>query len=286
MIARQHETQLAKSITKIDNLTFLARAGQKAVFRGVHEIHGDVVVKLYLSGDIDQRAIREMEILKAHSFEQVPAIFDFGRTTAENESCYYLIERFVQGTNLREKLMLGSLLPVINVISLMRQLLDIIVSLESKRIVHRDIKPENIMVDNSEGIWLIDFGIARDLNAVSLTDTYAQMGPATPGYASPEQFLNAKSKVDSRADLFSIGVVAHECLSGVHPFLKDARSKDEVFHHTLNRSPDLLDIIGDTEKQMAGFVRTLLATQVSRRPPNAVTARRWFRSAVSSMQGV
>jgi eukaryotic-like serine/threonine-protein kinase len=85
--------------------------------------------------------------------------------------------------------------------------------------VHRDVKPENIMQDSAGDFWLLDFGIARHLDLSSLTASGLPYGKMTLGYAPPEQCRNFKREIDSRADLFALGVTMHECATGKNGFL-------------------------------------------------------------------
>jgi serine/threonine-protein kinase len=107
--------------------------------------------------------------------------------------------------------------------------------LEDMNIVHRDIKPENNIVSDDGKAYFLDFGIDSMLGAPSLTATEALAGPHTPGYAAPERFNNLKSDIDSRADLFSIGVATYERLSGKNPFREGATSQLGILQHY--RSP-------------------------------------------------
>jgi serine/threonine protein kinase len=91
---------------------------------------------------------------------------------------------------------------------------------ETVQIVHRDVKPDNIMCDGEGNFWLLDFGIARHLELSSLTPTASPFGKMTLGYAPPEQCRNVKGDIDSRADLFALGVTLHECATGRNGFFE------------------------------------------------------------------
>lgn len=105
-----------------------------------------------------------------------------------------------------------------DVVVLMLQLLVGIEALDDQHLVHRDIKPENIVFDEDDRAVLLDLGIALHLDEERLTGP-DQLGPRTPAYAAPEQFeVRRLSSIDFRTDLFLLGVVAFQILTGVHPF--------------------------------------------------------------------
>jgi serine/threonine-protein kinase len=158
--------------------------------------------------------------------------------------------------------------------------------LEEKNIVHRDIKPENIIVSVDGKVYFLDFGIARILGVPSLTKTEALVGPHTPGYAAPEQFNNLKSDIDSRADLFSIGVVTYECLSGKNPFSEGATSHLDILQRTETITPVSFKIPGDTQQQFMGLLSSLMGKFPSRRPKDATQALNWLSAAKSTFQNV
>lgn len=169
---------------------------------------------------------------------------------------------------------------------LTEQLLRVIVEMEKRQIVHRDIKPENIIRAN-DGRWcLIDFGIARALNKNSLTYTEAKMGPHTPGYGAPELFQYAKHDIDSRADLFSLGVVVFEAVTGKHPFIRgDEMDLNEVWYNTVTITPQSVVVEGDVDMQFMGLLQTFMQKHVTRRPETAQKAYEWFESVKSYIEG-
>jgi len=118
----------------------------------------------------------------------------------------------------------------------------------------------------------------------SLTKTDALIGPHTPGYAAPEQFNNLKKDIDSRADLFSIGVVTYECLSGFNPFSEGAISHFDILQRTETVTPLSFQIYGDTQQQFMGLLSSLMGKYPSRRPQNANQALNWLNGAKYTFQ--
>jgi serine/threonine-protein kinase len=188
--------------------------GQKIVFVVVHPKFGECVLKVgyYSSRSGLERIQREVAILRGISSEYFPRNFDFEVIDGER---YLILEELLQGETLAKSMDKYSLEAAIALIAELVVALNI---LWAKRIVHRDVKPQNIIVTD-KGARVIDLGIARLLDATSLTDTMAPFGPRTPYYASPEQIENRKRDIDCRSDQFNLGIIlAQLILKGVHPF--------------------------------------------------------------------
>jgi eukaryotic-like serine/threonine-protein kinase len=275
--------QLHKQFPQLENITNLKTGGQKIVYNAVHTKHGDIVLKIVLHGGNDPRILREIELIKNNSFPNVPSIYEVGTVDFNNSSFIYIFEQRITGTDLRAVLDIKDKLPLTVVLNFLSNMLNTVVKLEEQGIVHRDIKPDNILCDDQENYWLLDFGIARDLKNVSLTATSLNFGPHTAGYAAPEQYRNLKRLIDSRTDLFSIGVVAYEMLHGFNPFTKGANSIIDVYMKTESFVEDPLAIPGDKNNELAGFIQTLMQKNHTFRPPTAKMALSWFKEVMKTL---
>jgi serine/threonine protein kinase len=129
--------------------------------------------------------------------------------------CYS--ESWIDGQTLRDILQQHAPISITDTVRLADEMAQAIGELEVNEIVHRDVKPGNIMRRMSDGHWvLLDLGICLDLADTSITG--GGIGPHTPAYCSPEQLdPNRKNEVDTRSDMFSLGVVLYEASTGVHP---------------------------------------------------------------------
>jgi serine/threonine protein kinase len=138
--------------------------------------------------------------------------YDFG----EEEGLAYMAMEFLEGTELRERLKDGAL-PAVEAVEIARQIADGLSFAHERGVVHRDIKPGNIMVVGRGQAKIMDFGIARMRSNDNKTSTGVVLG--TPKYMSPEQA--AGEPVDHRSDIFSLGIVFYEMLTGVRLFAGD-----------------------------------------------------------------
>lgn len=269
------EREIEELIQGVSDVTPLKQGGQKAVYRATHTDFGAVVVKVLLDAQADERVRREVEIAMAGCFPHVPRMHTWGEADLRGVAYLYVVEQFISGGDLRQALSDGPL-TIGQVLVLIGDLLDTVSVMEERGVVHRDIKPENIVVGEDNHFWLLDFGIARDLRRTSLTATAAHFGPHTAGYSAPEQFRNMKKRIDSKCDLFSLGVVAHECLTGNHPFAANARDYLDVLRKTEDLAIAPLVIEEDPTDELARFILILMDRFPSRRPPSAAFARQWF----------
>ena len=263
---------------EFEKIELMARGGQKIVFDGVHNSYGETVIKLYFQLN-DPRSLREIQIERDLNLSMVPKIYETGTIEYEGTETLYIIEQKVKGTELRKVLESGKRFSLEEAVTFLEQGLEFIACIENKGIVHRDIKPENIIRADDGRIFFLDFGIARILGADSLTRTGAMMGPHTPGYAAPEQFNNLKKEIDSRADIFSLGVVTYECITGKNPFREGSINALEVLQKTETITPVQYSIKGDTQSQYMALLGAMMGKYPSRRPRTAKQAIDWLKVA-------
>ena len=159
--------------------------------------------------EVKARFFREAEAAGKLSHPNIVTVYDIG----EEHDIAYMAMELLEGTELTPFCRPGELLPVEEVIDIMAAVADALAYAHQQGVVHRDIKPANIMRLQNGAIRVTDFGIARVIDKTK-TKTGIVMG--TPSYMSPEQV--AGKKVDGRSDLFSLGIVFYEMLTGQKPF--------------------------------------------------------------------
>ena len=159
-----------------------------------------------------ERFHNEARIARQLSHPNIVRVHDIGVA----DDAFYISMEYVQGKSLRgalDDLMPGDRLPVLAALRIMDQLCAAL-EYAHQRTIHRDIKPENVMILDDDSVKLMDFGISKLMSSTSLTTTSVVMG--TPHYMSPEQHKDSAS-VDARSDIFSLGVMLYEILSGNVP---------------------------------------------------------------------
>lgn len=155
---------------------------------------------------------------------------------AQSGTHLYLVSEYVDGRNLHQLLSAEGQMKIRHALEITRDVALGLAHAHSQGFVHRDLKPENIMVRNADGrVKVLDFGIAKDLNA---SDALTQFGHylGTPAYSAPEQVRGRL--VDGRSDIFSLGVILYELLSGKTAF--EGRESTEILRATLEDHPEPL----------------------------------------------
>src|SRR5215216_4674693 len=160
-----------------------------------------------------ERFRREAKNAASLSHPNIVSIYDRG----EAEGTYYIAMEYIEGRTLKDLIVSRGPLPVERAVSYARQILGAVRFAHRKGIVHRDIKPHNVLVDTDGRLKVTDFGIAR-AGASQMTEAGSIIGTAQ--YLSPEQARG--SPVDQRSDLYSVGIVLYELLTGKVPFTGDA----------------------------------------------------------------
>jgi serine/threonine protein kinase len=155
---------------------------------------------------------QEARIIAKLEHPHILPVFDYG----ESEGVSYFVMRYMDAGTLKEKMIEGRPLPLSDIDRLFTQLAEALSYAHSRGIIHRDLKPANVLIDSHGNVFLTDFGIAKLLESASprLTQTDAIMG--TPAYISPEQAQG--HPVDQRSDIYSLGIILYEMVTGSVPF--------------------------------------------------------------------
>lgn len=228
------------------------------------DLDGDVQSKI---DTVRARVEREIAIMRKINSPNIVRMGDLELTpvTFHEQSLLYYSEEWVEGESL-SMILRDSKLPVCEALKLCTDITQAIYELWSLNKVHRDIKPQNIMRQHSDGTYiLLNLGLALDLEDKSLTQ-YGYV-PGTKTYFSPEQLdINHKRDIDFRSDLFSLGIVLYQSLTGVHPFYKYGMSDQELFSRIITQQiipPSAID--ANISPSVSSMVCRLLSKQPSGR---------------------
>lgn len=262
----------------------LTPGGQKSVFAGTHIDDGDVVLKIFHPSAEIERALREVQAVSQINSSRVPRILEVGTKSSTTGDIIWFREEFIEGETLRDKFNQNQLTEP-EILRLGLHILQALSSAEQARIVHRDVKPENIIVSPTDSFWLLDFGIARHLDQLSLTATALSFGLGTAGYAPPEQFRNLKPDIDSRSDIFALGVTLYEAIEGFNPFHSGARDVGEILHRTETIPLPPINKHIDSQNEFGQLILAMTRIQPNHRLENATEALNWMEE-ICNREGI
>ncbi|HUT29121.1 MAG TPA: serine/threonine-protein kinase [Sedimentisphaerales bacterium] len=268
--------ELAEQFPQLEILQLLGQGGMGAVYKATQTALDRPVALKILPPHIGQdpafaeRFTREARAMAKLNHPHIVSVYDFGNTT---EGLYYFVMEFVDGADLRHVIRSREISPK-EALAIVPQICDALQYAHEEGIVHRDIKPENVLLDKKGRVKIADFGLAKLLDRpptpYTLTDPAQRMG--TPHYMAPEQ-IEHPHDVDHRADIYSLGVVFYEMLTGELPLGRfpppsrkvhiDVRL-DEVVLKTLEKEPE-------RRYQQASQVKTDVET-ISSSPKSAGAA--------------
>jgi len=222
--------ELSALFPQLEILELLGRGGMGAVFKARQKnLDRFVALKILTidpteEGAFGDRFQREAKALAKLNHPNIVSVFDFGVI----DGLYYFLMEYVDGANLRALMQSGEMKPEA-ALALIPSFCDALQYAHDEGVVHRDIKPENVLVDKKGRVKIADFGLAKLLGQDSadhaLTRTGMYLG--TPRYMAPEQ-IDRPESVDHRADIYSLGVVFYEMLTGEVPMGRFALPSEKV----------------------------------------------------------
>jgi serine/threonine-protein kinase len=194
--------------------------------------------------EYEGRFYQEAKAAGRLSHPNIVTIFDVGKSG----DVAYIAMEFLQGKELRDILNDGEKLPVEQILNIVYQVSLGIAYAHENGIVHRDVKPSNIMVGSDGHVKITDFGIARMESSSVRTQTGMVLG--SPKYMSPEQVVG--KLIDQRSDIFSLGVVLYEMLTGKPPFVGE--NVNAIMYQTLNSIPPPPGSVNQSVPDMLNFI--------------------------------
>ena len=293
---------LARLFPQLDIVELIGRGGMGAVYKvRQKELDRMAALKILPPGigqdsGFAERFAREAKALAKLNHQGVVTIYDFGRA----DGLYFFLMELVDGVNLKQLLDRGRVSPR-EALAIVPQICDALQFAHDQGIVHRDIKPENILLDRRGRVKVADFGLARivasdgpPINQTSaagpeaaalgfaLTEGGKILG--TPAYMAPEQMEHPEA-VDHRADIYALGMVFYQMLTGqlpAQPIEPPSRKVqidvrlDEVVLRALEKNPE-------TRYQSASILKTQVET-IAATPSNPVAAQTHFKPSITNMK--
>ena len=236
-------------------LQLLGEGGMGAVYKAMdRELDRPVALKLIrpqLASNPSILARFKQELLLAHqvTHKNVIRIYDFG----DADGVKFITMEFVEGQDLRALILERKKFPPEEAVEIIQQVCRALEAAHSVGVIHRDLKPQNIMRDQTGRILVMDFGLARTVQGDGMTQTGALVG--TMEYMSPEQAL-AKD-LDQRSDLFTVGLILYELLTGVTPFRAES-AVASLIKRNQERAIPVSDHDGTTPRALSNIVSKCL----------------------------
>jgi serine/threonine protein kinase/tetratricopeptide (TPR) repeat protein len=209
-----------------------------------------------------ERFRSELRLARTVSHRNVCRMHDLGRE--EGTGTYFITMEYVPGEDLKSLIRSIGALPVGKAVMIARQTAEGLAEAHRLGVIHRDLKPQNIMIDREGGVRIMDFGIARSVRAKGLTGAGMMIG--TPEYMSPEQVDGREA--DARSDIYALGVVLFEMLTGRLPFSGDTPLAVAVKQKS-EPPPDLRKIAPQIPEELAKIVATCLKKEKGERYQSA-----------------
>lgn len=261
----------------------IADGGMASVYRAVDErLERTVAIKIMHTQlatgphreQFVERFRREAQSAAAIANPHIVQVYD----TGEFNGLDFLVMEYVHGVNLRHEMNRQVTFPVREALRLVMETLDGLAAAHRAGVVHRDIKPENILINDRGHVQITDFGLAKAASQATLSATGMLLG--TAAYLAPEMIEN--NDATAQGDLYAVGIMAWEMLTGQVPFVSD-NPVTLVFKHVHEDVPSVAVHCPGIDPAVAGFVAHLTARKVEDRPADAGVALEELRQLAATL---
>src|SRR4051812_44334648 len=241
----------------------IGSGGMGMVFRARDPVSGETVAIKVIAGDqsqVTERFAREIGVLAALSHPGIVRYISHGVTGAGE---LFLAMEWVEGETVKARLQRGPL-AASEAVGLATRVAGALGAAHTRGVVHRDLKPSNLFLPGGrvDQVKVLDFGIAQREGRTQLTQTGMMIG--TPGYMAPEQ-ARASGQIDARADVFALGCVLFQCLTGAPPF--DGDTAAAILAKILfGTAPRVSELWPDAPNNLDALVAQMLANEPALRP--------------------
>lgn len=271
------ETFINRQINGYTLLEVIGRGAHGAVFRAQHDESGRIVaIKVITASqaadpDLQRRFRGEADIIARLQHPHIMPLYDYWH----DESGAWMVTHYCAGGSLRASVEQGPWPPE-QVLLLLDQLAGALMAAHRAQVVHRDIKPDNILFDEDGRAYLSDFGVARQLNANSLTGKSVIVG--TPAYYAPEQVLTGL--VTPQTDIYALGLTLYETLCGHNPIISIRGQLRQMVAITQLPLPPLHEQMPGIPLSLSIVIQRATAKQPEARYADALLFAEAFREAL------
>jgi len=251
----------------------IGRGGMGAVFRAVNErIRKPVALKILYRGwdtgsESEQRFLREARVASSLGHPNIVEVFDLGHL---DDGKPFQVMELLEGQSLAQRIQAEGALPEEDALDISEQILSALEAAHERGVIHRDLKPENVYLIERRGVTiakLLDFGVSKSISDQTMSLTMTGVVIGTPYYLSPEQARGDRN-IDHRADLWSMGVLMYESLTGVLPF--NADNYEQLLRKILTSRPvPPSKFQARLNPSVEAVVMRALSSQRSERPSSA-----------------
>ncbi|MBN2381620.1 protein kinase [bacterium] len=240
----------------------IGRGGMGTVYlANDKELNVDVAMK-FLKTDLSQDPIvikrfkREIVLARKIIHQNVVRIHDLG----EHRGARFISMEYIDGKSLKNKIKSMGPIPIPETLALLRPICSALQAIHELGIIHRDLKPQNILITHDDVVKVLDFGIAHTSDSTDITSAGGLIG--TPAYMSPEQVSG--DQVDGRSDLYSLGIIMYEMLSGKLPFYSELPAA-LVMKHLTDQAVPLVDVLPGFPVTFSAIVARLMEKDPAKR---------------------
>lgn len=213
--------ELKLAFPNLKLIKIIKSGGEGTVFEAFNNNDIKLAIKVYSSNHLKTRTELEVKKLSLINNPYIAKLYNYGNIVLRNESCYFTQTAFIEGSDLRLLINQKHKFNYEDVIKMIMCISSCINDLWKQKVVHCDIKPDNIIQTPNNDYILIDLGMAKHLDAETMTAEFTIMG--TFGYIAPEQFKGRKN-LTLKTDYYALGITAYELLTGYHPFNRNQRA--------------------------------------------------------------